>query len=237
MTSKRNVIGLIGAMAEEVESILKRMEQHRKVMKAGMTFTCGTWLEKEIVVVKSGVGKVNAAMCAQILIDVFSVDTVIFTGVAGALDPALHIGDIVISRDCMHHDMDVSPLGFPRGTIPYESVSAFPSDPNLVQLALNCSRELFADRAFVGRVLTGDQFIADRSHVQWLHRELAGTCAEMEGAAVAQVCFLNAVPHVIIRSVSDRADGSAHADFQQFVVQAAENSFRIVERMLQKLGS
>jgi len=236
LTNKIRVIGLIGAMEEEVASVLQRMEQRRKVTKAGMTFTCGTWLGKEIVAVKSGVGKVNAAMCAQILIDVFSVGAVIFTGVAGALDPALEIGDIVISRDCVHHDMDVSPLGFPRGTIPYEPVSAFLSDPNLVRLALDCSRELFADRAFVGRVLTGDQFIADRSRVQRLHEELAGTCTEMEGAAVAQVCYMNAIPHVIIRSVSDRADGTAHADFQQFTVQAAENSFRLVERMLQKLG-
>lgn len=228
-------IGLIGAMAEEVELILRHMDGKSEITKAGIRFTEGTFCGRRVVVVKSGVGKVNAAVCTQILIDRFGVDAVIFTGVAGALDPELEIGDIVISSECMHHDMDVTALGFPLGTIPYESVSVFPSDPRLARLALEASGELYPGRTRQGRVLSGDQFIADRERVKQLHEQLQGACTEMEGAAVAQVCTMNGVPHVIIRSMSDKADGSAHVNFEQFTVQASERSYRIVERMLRKL--
>jgi len=185
--------------------------------------------------VKSGVGKVNAAVCTQILIDAFAVDAIIFTGVAGALDPTLDIGDIVVSLDAMHHDMDATALGFPRGTIPFHPASVFAADPALVRIALESGRELYRERIVTGRVLSGDQFVADRETVRRLHEELQGTCTEMEGAAVAQVCAMNGIPFVIVRSMSDKADGSAHINFQQFTAWASERSYRLIERMLQKL--
>lgn len=226
-------IGLIGAMVEEVELIIRHMNNQSSSTKAGIEFHEGTLHGCQVVTVKCGVGKVNAAICTQILIDTYKVDSIIFTGVAGALHPDLDIGDIVISSECMQHDMDVTALGFELGTIPFAPVSVFPSDPKLAQLAFECSKQLFGERVRQGRILSGDQFIADREEVQRLHRQLQGICTEMEGAAVAQVCSMNQIPHVIIRSMSDKANGHAPANFQQFCTQAAEHSYRIVDRMLQ----
>lgn len=230
-----NHIGLIGAMKEEVDLLLQQMDKERTIVRAGIDFAEGRIFGRRAVVVKSGVGKVNAAVCTQILIDAFAVDAIIFTGVAGALDPTLDIGDIVVSLDAMHHDMDATALGFPRGTIPFHPASVFAADPALVRIALESGRELYRERIVTGRVLSGDQFVADRETVRRLHEELQGTCTEMEGAAVAQVCAMNGIPFVIVRSMSDKADGSAHINFQQFTAWASERSYRLIERMLQKL--
>lgn len=227
-----SVIGLIGAMDEEIELLLAQMESSEKVTKSGVNYVRGTLQGKEIVVCKSGVGKVNAAITTQILIDHFGVSQILFTGVAGALDPRLNIGDIVISSSCMQHDMDVTPLGFERGIIPYQSVSDFPADDRLIKLAEQACKELSADGYLVGKVLSGDQFIASRDTVQMLYEQLNGVCAEMEGSAVAQVCYMNEVPYVVIRSMSDKADGSAHVNFQEFTVKASQRSHSIVTHML-----
>ena len=228
-------IGIIGAMREEVERFLCELEEPVAETKAKVTFYRGRWCGRPVVVCRSGVGKVNAAVCTQMLIDRFGVGAVVFTGVAGALDPRLDIGDIVVSEDCMHHDMDVSPLGFPRGVIPFADVSVFPADKRLVELALEAGRSLAGRRVVVGRVLSGDRFVADRETVRALRDEFGGACTEMEGAATAQVCHLNGVPYVVIRSMSDRADGSAHVDFATFTGVAAENSFRLVREMVSKI--
>ncbi|WP_282941683.1 5'-methylthioadenosine/adenosylhomocysteine nucleosidase [Paenibacillus sp. RC67] len=228
-------IGVIGAMKEEIEQFLQHMEQVNVTEKAKVQFREGLFHGKPIVLCKSGVGKVNAAVTTQVLIDTYGVDAIIFTGVAGAVDPELNVGDIVVSSESMQHDMDVTALGFPIGTIPYEETSVFAADEALRQLAVNASGELFPGRVKVGRILSGDQFIASRETVSKLYSELQGTCTEMEGASVAQVCVMNEIPHVIIRSMSDKADGSAHVNFAEFTVQASENSYRIVEHMLKQL--
>jgi adenosylhomocysteine nucleosidase len=228
-------LGLIGAMNEEIELLLKHMEQVTETTKAGIRYAEGRFFGKQAVVCRSGVGKVNAAVCTQILIDRFGVEAVIFTGVAGALDPGLNIGDIVVSTECVQHDMDVTALGFPRGVIPYEQTSVFKADSELLRRAYESSTRLFAGRTKKGRILSGDQFIADRNLVRQLHEELNGTCTEMEGAAVAQVCSMNGVPFVILRSMSDKADGSAHVNFDEFKVRASENSYRIVEDMVKHM--
>lgn len=227
-------IGLIGAMQEEIEQILQDMEQSETVVKAGLSFYTGRYLDKPVVLVKCGVGKVNAAVCTQILIDRFEVERVIFTGVAGALHPELNIGDIVVSSDCMQHDMDASALGFDRGIIPYEAVSVFQADAQLVRLAGEACQAA-GSRSHVGRVLSGDQFIADKAQVAELHEQLSGSCTEMEGAAVAQVCSMNGVPFVVIRSMSDKADGSAHMNFAEFTKLASRNSSRIIAEMMKRL--
>jgi adenosylhomocysteine nucleosidase len=228
-------IGLIGAMAEEIERIEERLDNETVTEKAGITFREGLFYGKPVVLCKSGVGKVNAAVCTQILLDRFGVDAIIFTGVAGALDPSLDIGDIVISTDCQQHDMDASPLGFARGTIPFAETSVFPADPALVALAAEASASLAQGHTVQGRVLSGDQFIADRDTVKLLHEQLGGACTEMEGSAVAQVCAMNGTPFVIIRSMSDKADGSAHVNFSEFAVQSADRSYRIVEHMVRAM--
>ncbi|WP_248926489.1 5'-methylthioadenosine/adenosylhomocysteine nucleosidase [Paenibacillus hamazuiensis] len=230
-----NRIGLIGAMNEEIERFHQHMEQVKETRKAGIVFREGVFFGKNVVLCRSGVGKVNAAVTTQILIDTFRVDAIIFTGVAGALDPDLDIGDIVISAECMQHDMDVTALGFPKGTIPYEERSVFAADAKLADLAAESADRLHEGKVKRGRVLSGDQFIADRQTVRSLHEELSGTCTEMEGAAVAQACAMNEIPYVVIRSMSDKADGSAHINFAEFTVKAADNSYRIVEDMVKRL--
>jgi adenosylhomocysteine nucleosidase len=228
-------IALIGAMDEEIELLVKHMERVTQTEKAGIVFLEGTFLGTKVAVCKSGVGKVNAAVTTQILIDLFGVDAILFTGVAGALDPVLNIGDIVISTECMQHDMDVTALGFSKGTIPFAEKSVFEADKGLLELATASGQRLFAGRVKQGRVLSGDQFVASRELVAELHRELGGTCTEMEGAAVAQVCSMNGIPFVVIRSMSDKADGSAHVNFAEFTIQAAENSYMMIEDMVKHL--
>lgn len=230
-----NKLGLIGAMTEEVDRFLNSMEQTHTHQHAGIDFTEGQFMGLSVVVCKSGVGKVNAAVCSQLLIDRFGVDAVVFTGVAGALDPSLTIGDLVISTECMQHDMDVTALGFDRGIIPYQEQSIFAADETLRELAVASGHELADRRVIAGRVLSGDQFIANREQVVELHEQLQGACTEMEGAAVAQVCAMNGVPFVVIRSMSDKADGSAHMNFAEFTRLAADNSYAMVEKLVARL--
>jgi len=229
------VIGIIGAMDEEVAVYLYHL-QNKKTKKWNIfTFYEGKMYGKDVVIVKSGVGKVFAAMVSQKLIDAYNVESVIFTGVGGSLNNELAIGDVVVSVDSCHHDFDAQPLGFKRGQISYTDYRFFKADGKLLKLAL--SAKLDGHKILKGRILTGDQFMThkDKEEKRYLHEELEGDCVEMEGAAVAQVCHMNTIPHVIIRSVSDKADGSAVADYDKFRFIVAENSFKIVDHMLRKL--
>lgn len=228
------VFGLIGAMDEEIKLLLDSMENTQTTIKAGIKYYSGMIFGKTVVLCKSGVGKVNAAVTTQILLDTFGVSRILFTGVAGALHPDLNIGDIVISSQCIQHDMDVTALGYRRGVIPYQETSAFPADKTLIQLAEQACQSLKQD-SVTGIVLSGDQFVASAELVASLRQELDGACAEMEGAAVAQVCFMNGTPFVIIRSMSDKADGSAHLNYRDFTVEASERSHAILEYMLKAL--
>ncbi|MEK3964086.1 5'-methylthioadenosine/adenosylhomocysteine nucleosidase [Paenibacillus sp. FSL H7-0323] len=228
------VIGLIGAMDEEIKLLLEGMEDKRTKVKAGIQYYLGNILGKSVVLCKSGVGKVNAAVTTQILIDNFGVSRVLFTGVAGAVHPELNIGDIVISSTCVQHDMDATGLGFARGEIPYQETSVFQADPALVQLAEKACNEL-GQKYLIGKVLSGDQFISNAEIVAELREQMDGACVEMEGAAVAQVCHMNATPFVIIRSMSDKSDGSAEVDFREFTEQSSQRSHSILEFMLQHI--
>jgi adenosylhomocysteine nucleosidase len=212
-------IGIMGAMDQEIQLYKNQMDLISETNKAGIVYYEGMLNGKKVVLCKSGVGKVNASVCTQIMIDRFNVDCVIFTGVAGALHP--------------EHDMDASPLGFAKGEIPFADTSLFKADEKLVKLAVKASEALGEGNTFVGRVLSGDQFIANREIVKQLYEQMEGTCTEMEGAAVAQVCHMNQVPFVIIRSMSDKADGSAHVNFEEFTNLASQRSFQIVYNMLE----
>jgi adenosylhomocysteine nucleosidase len=231
-------LGIIGAMDEEIELYLEQMKGVQEKQRARLTYYIGRFLDNAVVVCKSGVGKVNASVCTQIMIDDFDVSSVIFTGVAGGVDPELNIGDIVISSDCLQHDIDASALGtlgFKRGQIPFADTSVFVADQKLVDLARQSGQQLGDVKVKTGRVLSGDQFIADRTEVENLYRLFQGACVEMEGAAVGHVCHLNEVPFVIIRSLSDKADGSAHVNFLEFTKLASKHSFQIVYGMLKAL--
>lgn len=226
-------IGIIGAMDEEIELHLESMSDVMEYGRAGITFYKGRIHAKPVVLCKSGVGKVNASICTQILINRFNVSNVIFTGVAGGVDPELSIGDIVISIDCAQHDIDASALGFKPGEIPFAATSVFQADERLIQLAQKSGATIEDVQLVTGRILSGDQFVADKEHVKRLYNDFKGSCVEMEGAAVGQVCHLNEIPFVIIRSLSDKADGSANVNFLEFTKLASSRSYQIVDKMLE----
>ncbi len=230
------MIGIIGAMEEEVADLKAAMEVEKVVTKAKMTFVKGKLCGKEVVVVRSGIAKVNAGICAQILIDLFDVDALIHTGIAGSLDPRIDIGDIVISTDAVQHDVDASTMGNPVGQIPRMDTFAFPADERLIRAARQANEAVNTEiRTFLGRVVTGDQFISDDAKKEYLVKTFDGKCAEMEGAAVAHAAYLNEVPYVIIRAISDKADHSATVDYPAFETLAAERSVKLLKAMLESL--
>lgn len=228
-------IGIIGAMDEEVELIKSTMTVENTVEKAGCTFLSGKIEGKDAVVVRCGIGKVNAAMCTQILIDLFNVDAVINTGVAGAVAEGITVGDVVISSDALQHDMDCSPLGDPIGVIPRMPESIFKADERLVKLAFDASSKVISGKTVTGRVVSGDQFIASKEVKDKLVENFNGSCAEMEGAAIAHICYMNSVPYVIIRNISDSADGSADVSFVEFCKEAVIHSGKIVLEMMKNI--
>lgn len=229
-------IGIIGAMEIEVKRLKEQMEITRVVKKASLEFNQGTYLGKELVVVRSGIGKVNAAMCAQILVDEFQVELIINTGIAGGIAEMVDIGDIVISKDALQHDMDATGFGYPLGVIPQMEASIFVADSELVELASAICKEKNPDiNTHIGRVASGDQFISGHEKKQWLGDNFACYCAEMEGAAIAQVATLNNVKFVIIRAISDKADNTACEDYPQFEAKAANHAVNLVNGMLAEL--
>ncbi|UFJ61422.1 5'-methylthioadenosine/adenosylhomocysteine nucleosidase [Brevibacillus sedimenti] len=229
-------IGIIGAMDEEIALYLEAMTGTVSTEKAGIVYHEGEMEGTSVVLCKSGVGKVNAAVTTQMLIDQFKVDRIIFTGVAGAVHPDLNIGDLVVSTDCVQHDIDVTALGFAPGQIPYTEQWVWQADPALRELAIAAGKDLEDDvQVASGRILSGDQFVASREKVKWLREQFDAHCTEMEGAAVGQVCAMNGVPFVIVRSMSDKADGSAHVNFAEFTRLASQRSYAIVSRMLRAM--
>ena len=230
------MIGIIGAMEEEVAHLKEAMQVEKTVERAAMTFVKGKLDGKDVVVVRSGIGKVNAGICAQILADLFEVDTLINTGVAGSLDAALDIGDIVISTDAVQHDMDVSALGDPVGQIPRMDTFAFPADERLVQLAVQANEEANPDiHTFTGRVVSGDQFVSDGAVKERLVTQFQAKCTEMEGAAIAQAAYLNKISCVIIRAISDKADNSSTMYYAAFEKQAITHTVRLVRNLMGKV--
>lgn len=223
------MLGIIGAMEIEVNRIKEQMEDVSVTDKAGMSFFEGKWNGNDVVVVRSGIGKVNAAVCAQILSDTFHADAIINTGIAGSLKNEINIGDIVLSTDAIQHDMDAQGFGYAPGVIPQMEVSDFQADEKLIELAKKCCAEVCPDiQVFTGRVVSGDQFISDKKKKEWLSSQFEGLCAEMEGAAIAQAAYLNHVPFLIIRAISDKADDSATMDYPEFEAMAAENSVKLL---------
>jgi adenosylhomocysteine nucleosidase len=227
-------ICIIGAMDEEVHEFLSHSEISKTLERRHFRVHEAVLFGVPVAIIKCGVGKVFAALITQHVIDAYSPSAVISTGVAGAVSSSLKIGDVVVSRDCIHHDLDVRALGFERGQIPYSDFRFFPADPDLARAAL-ATRLESGHKTVSGRILTGDQFISgDRgeSHA-YLTEELQGDAVDMESAAIAQVCFVNETPFVSVRTISDYADGTAHVDFNQFLPEVARNSFAVVRQVLE----
>lgn len=227
------MIGIIGAMEEEVASLKEEMDVQEIVEKAGMMFCKGILCGQKVVVVRSGVGKVNAGICAQILVDLFQVDLLINTGIAGSLDARIDIGDMVISTDALQHDIDASVFGDPVGQIPRLDTFSFPADEALARKAIRANEKANPDiHTFTGRIVSGDQFISSKEVKDRIVENFHPLCVEMEGAAIAQAAYLNKVSYVIIRAISDKADNSACMDYPTFEKKAIAHSVRLMKELL-----
>lgn len=224
-------IGIIGAMELEVETLKSKLQELQITEWAGMAFYAGTLNGISVVICQSGIGKVNAALCVQIMADLFAVTHVINTGIAGSLDAALDIGDVAISTDVMYHDFHVGPFDYAWGQVPGMDVHGFPADPAMADAAerlckvqgVNCRR---------GRIVSGDQFIAEKAEKEAILAHVGGICTEMEGAAIAHAAYRNGIPVLVLRAISDKADDSAEMDYPTFERMAAENSARLVEALI-----
>ena len=230
------MIGIIGAMEDEVAQLKKNMEIEETTEVASLSFCRGKLSGREVVVVRSGIGKVNAAICTQILVDQFHVDVIINTGIAGSLDAEIDIGDIVISTDAVEHDMDASVFGDPIGQIPQMDTFSFPADESLVKLAKEVNEKANPDvHTWIGRVVSGDQFVSSGEKKEQLIRVFDAKCTEMEGAAIAHAAYLNKISCVIIRAISDKADNSAVVDYPAFEAAAIRHSVRLIEALVSEI--
>lgn len=228
------VIGIIGAMDEEVNRLKAAMSETEIISKASMDFYSGVLCGKNVVVVKSGIGKVNAAVCTQILADAFHVGSIINTGIAGSLNNDINIGDIVLSTDTLQHDVDAVAFGYEPGQIPRMDVLSFPADEKLIDSAYNACKAACPDvGVFKGRVVSGDQFIADSSVKEKIKSRFGGFCTEMEGAAIAQAAYLNHIPYIVVRAISDKADDSASVDYPVFEKKAIENLVNMMKKFVE----
>jgi adenosylhomocysteine nucleosidase len=201
-----------------------------------MVFYTGVLCEKEVVLVRSGIGKVNAAVCTQILVDKFQINALMNTGIAGSLDANINIGDMVISTDLVEHDVDATVLGYQKGEVPRMGRLSFPASEILAEKAVEANREANPDiQTFTGRVVSGDQFISSNEVKASIAQIFQAKCTEMEGAAIAHVAYLNQIPCVIIRAISDKADNSATMDYPTFEKLAIEHSVRLVRNLLPRI--
>ncbi len=228
-------IGIIGAMSVEVEQLKAVMQEKSDIVKGGLTFSSGLLGGKPVVVVQSGVGKVNAALCAQRLILEFGVSRIINTGIAGAMASGLGVLDFVVSTGALYHDMDATGFGYKVTQIPQMDVSVFEADREMVELAKSTfgSMEMSKGHKIVaGLIASGDQFISDRSRKEKIKSDCNPACVEMEGAAIAHACYLNKTPFVIIRCMSDMADDSGESTYDFNEKTAAELSATLVMKML-----
>lgn len=231
------VIGIIGAMEKEVAALKKEMDIEESAEYASMCFLKGILCGKNVVVVQSGIGKVNAGICAQILVDKFDVDVLINTGIAGSLDAAIDIGDMVISTDLVEHDMNATDFGDPLGQVPGMDTFSFPADPILIEKAVAANAEVNPDiKTFTGRIVSGDQFVSSSEVKEKLVRNFRAKCTEMEGAAIAHTAYLNHISCVIIRAISDKADNSASMDYPTFAEKAIAHSVRLILNLLPRIS-
>lgn len=226
------MIAIIGAMPEEIAELLTLLKNKQVLEHSPFTLYKGFLEGHQVLIAQCGIGKVNAAALTQLVL-MQGAEQVIVTGVAGALDPNLQVGDIAISKDAVQHDVDVTALGYKLGEVPQEGM-IFAADEKLQQLAFSATEVFVGVRGFIGRIASGDQFISSNEKVQWLRNNFKASCTEMEGASIAQICAKWRVPFVIIRSISDTADHNANINFREFTPLAASRAKRIVQLMLQK---
>ena len=229
-------LGIIGAMELEVETLLAQMENKSAEVVAGSTFYEGQLSGLDVVVVQCGIGKVNAALCVQILCTKFGITHVVNTGIAGSLCAELDIGDLVVSRDAMYHDFDCVHFGYPYGKVPGMDVVSFPANETMIKLAFDAANDIHPGHVTVGRVASGDQFVAEQTLKNKIISNTQALCTEMEGAAIAQTAYRNGIPFVILRAISDKADNSAEMDYPTFERIAAHRCAAVTMKMAKLLG-
>ena len=228
-------LGIIGAMDVEVATLKAKMEDVTVTARAGMEYYAGKLEGLDVVVVQCGIGKINAAMCTQILIDCFAVTHIVNTGIAGSLCADLDIADLVISKDAIHHDFDLRFWGRPIGQVPGMDVIAFPADEALQQVALAAAEAENPGHNRIGRIASGDQFICSKEQKEKIIADTAAVCAEMEGASIAHAAYRNGVPFVILRAISDKADDSAEMDYPTFEALAAQRCAQVTMNLAKRL--
>ncbi len=227
------MIGIIGAMQIEIDGLRAMLEAPATRTISGIEYTSGSLHGVDVVMAVCGIGKVFAAICAQTMVLSYPVDAVINTGVAGTLSPNIGIQDIAIASDLVQHDMDTSAIGDPPGLLSGINVIHLPCQPKLVSLA----EEIAAEQGFhteTGTIASGDQFVHTDGEKERIRTAFGGIAAEMEGGSIAQVCYVNRVPCVVIRAISDDASGNSPADYSQFAAKAAERSIQLVSQLVQR---
>jgi adenosylhomocysteine nucleosidase len=224
-------LGIIGAMDVEVATLKAKMENVTAATHAGSVYFEGILEGTPAVVVQCGVGKVNAALCAQILCSVYGVTAIVNTGIAGSLCAELDIGDLVVSRDAMYHDFDCVHFGYEMGKVPGMDVVAFPADAKMMELAFAAAEAINPGHTKIGRVASGDLFVAAKPAKEAIITKTGALCTEMEGAAIAHTAYRNGVPFVILRAISDKADDSAEMDYPTFEAIAAARCAAVTCRL------
>lgn len=229
-------LGIIGAMAVEIETLKEKMSDLTVTTRTGMEFYEGTLEGLSVVVVQCGIGKVNAAICAQVLCDCFGVTHLVNTGIAGSLCADLDIGDLVVSKDAMYHDFDCNVSGYPSGKVPGMDVIAFPADSAMMEYAFTAAEAVNPGHTRIGRIASGDQFVASKELKNRIIAVTGGLCTEMEGAAIAHTAYRNGIPFVILRAISDKADDSAEMDYPTFERIAAHRCAEVTRTLAKQLN-
>ncbi len=228
-------IGIIGAMESEVRELAASIQNKECVQVSNLSFYCGLLGGKNVVIVKSGIGKVNAALCAQLLVIKFGVTKIINTGIAGALGQGLGVFDFVVSTAAVYHDFDTTAFGYKKGQVPGLPES-FIADEALADLAIKAfeTTEFAQQHKIVkGLIASGDQFISDSKVKKIIKADFAPACVEMEGAAIAHACSLNKVPFVIVRCLSDMADETVEKTYSFNEDVCAATSACLVKKMIE----
>jgi len=229
-------IGIIGAMEKEAAFIQDKMQKTKEETIAGMHFVLGKIGRNEIVCVQSGVGKVNAGVCASILMDHFKIEALMNTGIAGSLNNDLNIGDVLLSKEALYHDVDATVFGYQKGEVPGLKTQVFYADENLIKMVKECIETIIPEiHCMVGRIASGDQFVCEAKIKEQIKESFHADACEMEGAAIAQTAYLYQIPFVILRFISDKADGSDIKDYMEFEKEAAEHSAKILMEILEKI--
>lgn len=226
-------IGIIGAMDVEVAYLKEVMTITNKKTVALQEYCEGKIGNTEVVVVECGIGKVRAGMCVQVLVDLFHVTHILNTGVAGSLNNDINVGDVVVCTDAIFHDVNANNFGYALGEVPSVGRVSFEADAMLRRLAVEAVKHAAPEiQVFEGRITTGDQFICDSDKKQWIRDTFHGECCEMEGAAIGEAAYLNNLPFVIIRAISDKADEETYVTYDEFEGKAAMHCAKIVEYMI-----